>query len=377
MIEDIAIIGGGPAGAYLGYCLAQNGILATIYDDSHPREKPCGGGVTPFALEKFPLLKGVPSSYRYVDKVLFISPEGEQAMVGGRTIMNVSREHLDGYLLQAAIDSGARLIEERVSSIEEEATGWLIRTEKSEYHSRLVVGADGVNSVVRRATVGRIQRENMAACIGYFARGVERDYNVMRFFKDFKGYAWIFPRETHSSIGVGLDIKQARSLAKYLNGFIEEYCPNIEKTSSFGALVPAASAPRFYEIPCSGKNWILIGDAAGHVDPILGEGIRYALWGAELAAEAIVDDDPIKFDVLWRNAYYRDLVEACRLREFVYDPNMLELGVKMISRSETFAGIMMGLIAGEQAYRGLRGRVIANLPQIVSEAKRGNTLKKT
>ncbi|MGB2583861.1 MAG: dehydrogenase, partial [Dehalococcoidia bacterium] len=134
MIKDVAIIGGGPAGAYLGYCLAQNGILATIYDDSHPREKPCGGGVTPFALEKFPLLKGVPSSYSYVDKVLFISPEGDQAMVGGRTIMNVSREHLDSYLLQTAIDSGAILIEEKVTGIEDKRDGWLIRTECGEYH---------------------------------------------------------------------------------------------------------------------------------------------------------------------------------------------------------------------------------------------------
>ncbi len=376
MIEGISIIGGGPAGAYLGYRLARNGIRATIYDDSHPREKPCGGGVTPSALEKFPLLKGVPGSYRYVDKVLFISPEGKRAMVGGRAIMNVSREHLDSYLLQVAVDNGAELIKERVGGIQDETTGWLIRTDQGEHRSRLVVGADGVNSVVRRATVGRIQRENMAACIGYYAKGVERDYSVLKFLKDFKGYAWVFPRETHSSIGIGLDIKQAKNLPRYLNGFIEEYCPDIEKLFPFGALVPAARQPEFYEIPCSGRNWILIGDAAGHVDPILGEGIRYALWGAELAAEAIAGGDAGKFDLLWRDAYYRDFVAACRLREFVYNPEMLELGVKMISRSETFARIMMGVIAGEQSYSGLREKVTASLPGILSEAKRSSASKK-
>ncbi len=91
MTDDIAIVGGGPAGAYLGYLLAQRGINATIYDDSHPREKPCGGGITPFALERFPLLSGVPTSFRYVGKMLFISPEGKEAMVSGRALMNVSR----------------------------------------------------------------------------------------------------------------------------------------------------------------------------------------------------------------------------------------------------------------------------------------------
>ncbi|UCG82925.1 MAG: hypothetical protein JSW38_12235, partial [Dehalococcoidia bacterium] len=218
MTEDIAIVGGGPAGAYLGYLLGQRGINAAIYDDSHPREKPCGGGITPSAREKFPLLREIPSSYRYVDKILFISPEGKEAMVGGQTLMNVSREHLDGYLLHQAVDAGAQLVEERVTGVVEEANTWRIRTEKGEYRSRLIVGADGVNSVVRDATVGRISRDDIGACIGYFARGVERDYNVMRFFKGFQGYAWIFPRETHSSIGVGLDIKQAKNLKGYLDG---------------------------------------------------------------------------------------------------------------------------------------------------------------
>ena len=374
MAEDITIVGGGPAGAYLGYLLGRKGVQATIYDDSHPREKPCGGGITPSALEKFPLLKDVPGSYRYISKMLLISPEGKEAMVGGQTFMNVSREHLDGYLLQKAVDAGARLITERVVGLEQEAAAWRIRTNKGEYSSRLVVGADGVNSVVRGATVGRIPRQDMGACIGYYARGVERDYSVMRFFKDFQGYAWIFPRETHSSIGVGLDIKQAKNLKAYLDGFINEYCPGIEKISPFGALIPAARHPGFYKIPCSGKNWILIGDAAGHVDPVLGEGIRYALCDADLAAEAIISGKPERLDALWRKAYYKDFVEACRLREFIYDPGMLERGVDLISRSETFSEIMLGIVSGTQSYTELWGRVMTSLPRIFAEAKSSSAL---
>lgn len=369
MEDDIAIVGGGPAGAYLGYLLGRKGIPATIYDDSHPREKPCGGGITPSALERFPLLRDIPSSYRYVDKILFISPEGKEAMVGGQALMNVSREHLDWYLLQNAVDAGARLVAERVTGVMEEDKAWRIRTGKGEYGSRLIVGADGVNSVVRNAIVGRISREDIGACIGYYARGIERDHNVMRFFRGFQGYAWIFPRETHSSIGVGLDIKQAKNLKGYLDGFISEYCPGIEKISPYGALIPAARHPGFYKLSCAGGNWILTGDAAGHVDPILGEGIRYALWDAELAAEAIVGGKPERFDSLWRQAYYRDFVEACKLREFVYDPGMLERGVDLIARSETFAGIMMGIVAGTQSYSGLWGRVITSLPRMMAEAK--------
>ena len=365
MACDIAIVGGGPAGAYLAYCLAQNSIYATIYDDSHPREKPCGGGVSPFALNRFPLLKGVPCSSRFVDKAMVISPKGREAMLSVKTGMVVSREHLDEYLLQKAIDSGAKLIEERVTGIEEEANGWVIRTRSREYRAWLIVGADGVSSLVRRTIVGPIPRENLAACIGYFARDVERDYCVMRFLKGLDGYAWIFPREGHSSIGVALDVRQAKALTDYLDAFIEGYCPNMERISRFGALVPAIRDPSFYAIPCSGKNWILVGDAAGHVDPILLEGIRYAIWSAELAAEAITDEDPAKFNVLWRNAYHRDLVQACRLAKLWYNPSMLELMVMMASRSGAFEQIMAGLMEREQPYRSLLGGMLTSLPRIV------------
>lgn len=372
MVEDIAIVGGGPAGAYLGYVLAQSGIHATIFDDSHPREKPCGGGISPFALKRFPILRGVPCSGRCVDRMLFVSPRGREAMATGQTVMNVSREHLDMYLLQKALASGAKLIRQRVTGIERDGDRWLIKTRDGGYRARLVVGADGVNSVVRTKIVGRIPKENLAVCMGYYARGVERDFSVMRFLKGRTGYAWIFPRETHSSIGLGVGTEQAGGLARYLDEFVEEYCPNIEKISRFGAVIPAIRDPSFYELPCSGDDWILIGDAAGHVDPILGEGIRYALSSAELAAEAIKDGNPAEFDVLWRKAYYRDFVRASRLVKWVYNPVLMELYVMMVSRSKAFERIVTGVVASEKTYRGLRRKVALSVPRMVLDATLGS-----
>jgi flavin-dependent dehydrogenase len=164
-------------------------------------------------------------------------------------------------------------------------------------------------------------------------------------------------------------MRQARNLPGYLDRFVEEYCPNIERVARFGALIPTVRDPAFYKLPCAGSNWILIGDAAGHVDPVLGEGIRYALWSAELASEAVAGGDPRSFDRLWREAYRRDFVEACRLRELVYDPKTLELVVMMLSRSETVARIAAGFLTGEQTYRGLKGAIVASLPKIALEAR--------
>jgi geranylgeranyl reductase family protein len=376
MIGDIAIVGAGPAGAYLGYRLARKGIYAAIYDDSHPREKPCGGGLTPFAQRRFPILEGIPSSARRVDGMLFVSPKGREALVPVPSLANVSREVLDGYLLEKAVEAGASLVEERVIAVEGDSGSWLVRTRNGTRRFGLVVGADGTASVIRRATIGPIPREDLAAGIGCYARGVEMEYSVMRFLKGFRGYAWVFPRETHSSIGIGLDARGARGLPALLNEFIDRFCPDIERLSSFGAMIPAPRNHRFYRLPCAGASWILIGDAAGHVDPLLGEGIRYALWDAELAAEAIAAENPASFDTLWRQAYYQDLVKARGLVKLAYNPVMLEFIVMMAARSPTFRRIMAGVVTRDRPYVGLKRRAAASLPRIMAESAAASSARK-
>lgn len=292
-------------------------------------------------------------------------------MASGLRIMNVSREHLDAYLLAKAVENGARLVEERVVAVERKADYWVVSTRSRESHARVVVGADGVNSVVRRTLVGPIPKEHVGVCVGYFARGVERDYSVMAFLKGLGGYAWIFPRETCASIGVGMDAKRTANLKSYLDGFVADYCPHVEKLSSFAAAVPAVTNGRFYDMPCAGKDWILIGDAAGHVDALLGEGVRYALWSAELAAQAIVTGDPASFDVLWRRTYGCDLLKACTLARYSYSRAVLELFMILGSRSPTLERIAVGVVASEHPYVGFKRRVAANLPRILLEAAAG------
>ena len=69
--------------------------------------------------------------------------------------------------------------------------------------------------------------------------------------------------------------------------------------------------------------------------------------------------------------HYPDLVAACQLADFIYDPARLELGVGLASRSQTFAALITGLVAREDTYRRLPSRVLVSLPKIVSEVRRG------
>ena len=85
-------------------------------------------------------------------------------------------------------------------------------------------------------------------------------------------------------------------------------------------MLPSARNPEFFATPCAGKNWILVGDAAGHVDPISGGGILYALWDGELAAQAIKANNPQSYDLLWRDAFGKDLEERYGKQDSFYDP---------------------------------------------------------
>jgi len=71
MIE-IAIVGAGPAGAYCASSLARKGFRPVLFDDSHPREKPCGGGITPFAQDEFPFLKDLPFAHEETNQVQIV-----------------------------------------------------------------------------------------------------------------------------------------------------------------------------------------------------------------------------------------------------------------------------------------------------------------
>jgi flavin-dependent dehydrogenase len=89
-------------------------------------------------------------------------------------------------------------------------------------------------------------------------------------------------------------------------------------------MLPWATNPKFFKLPCAGNNWILVGDAAGHADPLTGEGILYALWSGKLAAEAIVKNELSHYDKLWKEQYGKKLKERCKRKEIYYNPLTIE-----------------------------------------------------
>ncbi len=299
----IAIVGGSLAGAYLAYLLGGSGHSISIFDPRAPWEKPCGGGVYVDALRRYPALRQA-CAWNYPARWRWISSHGERSFATRGQSAIASRADLNRGLLGLALKhSNVRLISEQVREIEREGPGWRVLTASEPgIKADVVIGADGVNSVVRRTLVGRLPREHLGVTLGYWVTGGPVHELIVQTYRDLLGYAWYFPRCDHANVGIGTRATQANipDLWRRLDAFLQAQCPDGRKTGKWGAGIPAVSDGAFWKLPCAGPNWALVGDAAGHVHTLLGEGMSYALDDARLAAQAVAQGDLRAYDRAWR-----------------------------------------------------------------------------
>ena len=319
--HDVLIVGGGPAGAACAYWLAEAGCdVALVERKVFPREKTCGDGLTPRAvrqLEDMGLATELSRSHRYnglrsvgFGKVVELEwPSHPDLPRHGYVI---TRHDLDQMVAERAVKAGATLHQgaEALEPLLEAGAckGAVIKDKQngdsSEIGARYVVVADGSNSRFGRALGTRRDRDypQGMAIRGYW-KSPRHDEPWIESHLDLRdhqgnvvpGYGWIFPvGDGRVNVGVGLlstfhHWKQINT-STLMDAFVSTTSPSwgISASSACGAPTGGRLPMGMSVGPRFGPSHLVIGDAAGCINPFNGEGIAYAYETGRLAADSVL-----------------------------------------------------------------------------------------
>ena len=351
-----------------------------LFDAREAWEKPCGGGVTSKALHEFEFLRNGDARKQMISSLRLITARNRELTVAPRRDFAIySRKELSRMMRRQAVDAGARLQCSRVENTTFANGKWRIETDDGDFTADFLVGADGASSVIRRRVGLKFEAKDFAYALGWHVKTDRVAPHVdVKYLDEFSGYLWLFPRTDHISFGVASGFQEttpARLKAKLID-FIETQDRELArelKTASgnstprasfYAAMIPSLDVSTWDRLKACDANraWALVGDAAGFVDPLTGEGIYYAIKSADLLARALVNrvDD---FDEMWRAEFGAELRRAAELQHRFYRGNFAgaPLTERMVQFARRHRGVreaLRDLIAGDQGYVGLKSRLL-------------------
>jgi geranylgeranyl reductase family protein len=376
-MKTVAVLGGGPAGSFAAERLAQAGLKTILFDEKLAWEKPCGGGITYKAYNEYPFLINNSAPKKLVHQTVLGAPKTSDATMDlTHPLVIYSRLHLNGMMLERAGQAGAAIEKTRVLEIERRERGWRLRTRNGIAEADYCVVATGARNPLREVGTQWRASDTMST-LGYFVPEA-RDRIDIQFLPKLEGYIWVFPRPGHLSVGIGGKNEPAQSLRKRLETYMDERGISRKGATYFGHMLPSMDSGGWKRNRVAGDGWMAVGDAAGLVDPITGEGIYYAIRSGDLASQVIIED---AHGFVEKAAAYRAMIT----REFVHDLEFASalakrvfLGhflfrtvpqrmIEFMNRSQRFRDLMQDLFAGTQPYLDLKERLLGNLNGTLQE----------
>lgn len=370
-MKRVAILGGGPAGAFAAEQLASAGLRVLLFDEKLAWEKPCGGGLTYKAYRQYPFLLENSTPKRLVTETMLAAPHAGQVLLKLPDPMLIySRLDLNRMLLERAERAGAQIEKARVLEMERSGARWRLRTSTGTADADFCIVATGARNPLREVGTQLGASDTMSA-LGYYVAGDQARIDI-QFLPPLEGYIWIFPRCGHLSVGICGKGEPASSLRQRLEHFMQERGISWKGASFYSHLLPSLDTGSWRRNRVAGDGWMAVGDAAGLVDPITGEGLYYAIRSADLAARALLSEvgelaeKMADYRRLLRRDFAADLEFGSRLAKRVFGGRYLldSVPARMVQftrRSPRFSAVMQDLFAGRQPYLGLKKRLLRNL----------------
>jgi len=362
-MRDIAIVGGGPAGALCGERLAASGFRVSIFDEHLAWEKPCGGGLTQKALRAYPFLQDGPYPKKLVSECELIASSGQRALLSlDRPIVIYSRKVLNGLLLGRATSAGCEVIQARVTHVDTSGRSVRLVAGGREISAEFVVLAAGARNLLLPGTTP-LKPQDLELTVGYFVP-FSADRILIQFLANFAGYIWSFPRSDHLSVGIcgRLAPGATRAMKEHLHRFLDAERIPWESGKFFSHVLPSPQVDTLRRRPVVGRNWALVGDAAAWVDPLTGEGLHYALRSGHLLADALAEGRPESYPARVRREFAADFEFAVHAARRLFTGKFMGGAVttrmiQFVRRSPAFCALMRDLFSGSQDYRTLKRRL--------------------
>lgn len=387
--KDVCVVGAGPAGSTTAKFLSEKGFKVILIDkDKFPRDKPCGGGLPYRALKRFKYIDNQnlidsysfgcfvhSSSLKY--KIEFHSTEP----VVGMTI----RKKFDFELVKLAVNNDTVFLDGKTAVnleiLSDKAKIFL--NDGSKIYSDIVVGADGVWSIIAKKSGLRKKGSKFGTCIlqefELDQRTLDRFFGEKRFghihsrFQGLLGYGWVFPKKKHLNIGIGeLVSGQNRSAGKTnLLNIFKNYINILKKDKLIpeklkigrckGGALPFTTLDKTFS-----DRLILVGDAGGFINSLTGEGIYYGMSSGEIAAEVISkaleteetgEQFLSKYQAEWKKGIGKEINLLYNLaRRQRKKPN--EKIFIIANNDEKFSELLLGIMTGQLNIQEYKWKII-------------------
>jgi geranylgeranyl reductase len=344
---DVAVVGGGPAGATAARYAAAGGKRVVLIEQNRSFDKPCGGGLFLRAFDELEIPRSLIT--RTVQTIDVVSPANRIVSVPIDTfpLGVVHRQTFDEHLRTMAEAAGATILEAKVRTITCAEAGPTLEArsrsgEIHRIHARTVIAADGVNSILRRTLLkspprrvmthyAKLPDTDVESCQFWFGRDIAPGY-----------YAWIFPH--HHGAHVGWVASDAAAARRHRDAFIRR------------AGLDPDLRPKSYYIPewdehgaLMHRHVLFVGDSASLVLPFTYEGIYYAMQSGRMAAEAILEGHPEQYPKRWEETYHRKFIFLRRLQRVFLSHDSLSERMVALYRNPRFQRAVLGYWSGARA----------------------------
>ena len=383
MQRDIVIIGGGPAGASAAITAARAGLSVTLCEKApYGRDKVCGDGLTPRAIAALNDLRINHSVAHRIDGLRMIAGKKERELSWPSTTRFPNhgavwpRQKFDTHLIDVAIASGAdvRFNSEALPLIEDGRVVGVTVGGENIRASLTILAAGAQGQAAKMLGAERDPNEPFGLAIRAYAptpRHAERHLEACLSLRDehgtaVPGYGWMFPAGDGTvNIGVGA-LSTMKGFKKLnLNTLLDQYAALVRESWTLGDYV---EKPRAWRLPMSctrrhGPGWVAVGDAAGFVNPMNGEGIDYGLESGMLAVEKFIEDPttaPVVYDREVGERFDAFLRTGRRFSFLIGHPWLLRPGLRIAVGTQSAADITLAVMGNliDSTTPGAAGRVM-------------------